>query len=203
MNIFPIKKAGFTLIEILVAIFIFTIVALIITTGLHTVLSTEARIDKNTERFATLQTALLFMQRDFEQAINRPVSNTSGNQENVFLGEPSAVTFTHAGLFNPFGTLNRSTLQRTHYFLKNNQLIRETWSELDITADTSSAQRILLNDVSELHFNYLDQHQKWQTTFPNNGQEILPRAIRVTIILKDLGRITQLYLIPNEEKSNA
>ncbi len=193
------RSQGFTLLEILVALFVFTIIAMIMVSTLHTVLTTQSVTEKNTTRFNQIQMALIIISRDFEQTLDRPITNSSGTTEPAVIGERSAITLTHAGMTNPAGEQARSTLQRVHYFYRDHTLIRASWSELDTTQDTPTYERKLLDNITELSFEYLDQqrnfHGSWPITKSNNDN--LPKAVRITIKLKNMGKITQLYLIPN------
>lgn len=194
------NQKGFTLLEILIALFVFTIVAMIMVSALHTALTTQSVTEKNAARFNQLQIAMLLISRDFEQIIDRPIINAAGTQEPALYGTNTDIQFTHAGLANPLGELNRSTLQRTHYFLRKNSLVRETWPELDQTRHTLSSQRLLLQEVSDLRFQYLDQKGKFQNVWPapDQADTSLPKAIRISITIKNMGKISQLYIITGQ-----
>jgi general secretion pathway protein J len=192
---------GFTLLEILLAMFVFTIISMIVVGALHTVFTTQTATEANAQRLATLQMALTLMSRDFEQAINRPITTPNGGVENAFLGSEHSVTFTHAGVVNPSGKMQRSTLQRTRYHLTQGKLIRDTWPQLDLTPQSSEQKQILLQNVEALEFEYLDQKENFQTRWPpatqdQNDASLLPQAVRVRITLAHLGKISQLYVIP-------
>ena len=196
---------GFTLIEVLIALFIFTIISVIMVSALHMVITTQGSLEKNTARFDQLQLTLVLMQRDLEQIIDRPITATNAQEPSVS-GTSTDIKFTHAGFANPLGTLTRSTLQRTQYYLQKNTIIRQTWPSLDRTHDTVASERKLLDEVTDLRFEYLDQSGKFQNHWPTENQQTanqqpgtnLPHAIRVTITLKKMGRISQLYVIPGK-----
>jgi general secretion pathway protein J len=194
----PLKKNnGFTLLEIIIALFVFSIVSIIVVSALHNVLNIQSGTEQKAARLAKLQIALLLMSHDFEQTIHRPTMNVTGTLEG-FVGTPDTVTFTHAGLTNPFGQLQRTTLQRTRYQFRNKtSLTRTTWPVLDQTRDTGMDTRELLADVSDLQFEYLDSKGKFQPIWPPLDQQsaILPRAVRVSLTLKKWGKINQLYII--------
>ncbi|EKD54041.1 MAG: hypothetical protein ACD_60C00128G0017 [uncultured bacterium] len=196
---------GFTLLEIIIALFIFSIVSLIMVGALHTVITLQSATEKKAADFAKLQTALLLLSRDFEQTIDRPVTDANGKVVG-FIGETHNVTFTHGGLSNPFGQLQRTTLQRTRYELSKNSLIRIIWPVLDVTPKTRPDEKWLLNSVSALQFAYLDSKNHFQTKWPPDDQPkaVLPKAVRLSFTLKNLGQITELYLIPgsSSEKTN-
>ncbi len=193
-------KNGFTLLEILIALFIFSIVSMILVSALHTVFNSQSATAKHAATLTKLQMAFLLMSRDFEQVINRPVTNAKGIVEGPFLGTPDTVTFTHGGVANPFGSLQRSTLQRTQYFLDKEHLVRSIWPVLDQVQKTLPNDRILLRSITALRFEYLDNQGQFQNNWPppDQKQTVLPRAVRVIITLEKGGILSQLYRIPAE-----
>ena len=54
------KKMGFTLIEILIALFVFTIISMIMVSALHNIFNYQAETEKQAARLNELQLALLF-----------------------------------------------------------------------------------------------------------------------------------------------
>ncbi len=194
---------GFTLLEILIALFIFTIVSIIMVTAMHTVFTTQSATEKQAGRLAKLQIALLFVSRDLEQTINRPITNTTGKKEGL-IGTRNTLTFTHAGVANPQGKMLRTTLQRTRYRLEKESLIRDTWPTLDQVNKSIPNSRVLLTDVTELYFEYLDDKNHFQKFWPpsDSSQSVMLKAIRVSLTLKNWGKISQFYLIPGQLLEN-
>jgi len=194
------RLIGFTLLEILIAIFIFTLISIIMMTGLHTVFNNQIVTEKKADKMTELQRSFLLISRDFEQAIDRPITNAKGILESTLVGTPRMVALTHAGVANPEGTLQRSTLQRVQYHLDQTALIRETWPVLDQVPKTQSNKRILLNSVTHLQFEYLDSTGKFQRNWPpaNTPDAGFPKAIRISLELKNWGKISQLYLLPGK-----
>lgn len=196
------KTTGFTLLEILIALFVFSIVSIILGTGLHTILSNQTSTDKNAARFAELQMALTILSRDFEQVIDRPITLANGALEDAFVGSNNTATFSHAGFTNPLGQQQRSTLQRTRYRLEKDTLLRESWLELDQAKQTPPTQRKLLTGATQLAFEFLDKSGNFQNRWPpaelGNNVE-LPRAVRIRITLSDLGKVSQTYIIPGQK----
>jgi len=190
---------GFTLLEVLIALFIFTIISVILVRALHTVFTTQTATQQSATRIADLQIALLFLSRDIEQIVDRPIQNAMNMSEAAVVGTPTQLAFTRIGLVNPMGQLQRSTLQRIHYFLDHQQLIRGTFPALDQTNKTEMNSRIILNDVLDLRFDYLNAKNNFQNTWPPPDQPNagLPRGIRVTLTLTNGDKITQTYAIPS------
>ena len=63
---------GFTLIELIISVGIFALLATISYALLGTVIETKARTQARMERLAALQKTMQIMERDFSQAIARP-----------------------------------------------------------------------------------------------------------------------------------
>jgi general secretion pathway protein J len=191
---------GFTLIELMVALFIFAIVAMLAIGGLRSVLHTTTTINQHNQRLGECQLAGLIMSRDFTQIANRPIMIAENNEQPSLLGESDHIEFTRMGYMNPLAQFPRGTLQRTGYFLKNNQLIRETWPVLDRISETYPVQRVLLSNVSSLRFLYIDNNL--QETDQWSNMAAFPVAIIVTLYLKDLGTLQRIYQIPGGNNEN-
>jgi len=195
------KNKGFTLLEILIALAIFAIISLILSSALHNILGNQSRVEEHNQEFTQLQLTLLLLSRDIEQSVNRPIINSFGLEENAFLGNSQQITFTHTGYNNPNNQERRSTLQRSRYRFENGMLIRETWPVLDQSPHTQPVKRILLKHISDLRFSFLNQEGRFEKLWPsaNDKQKTpLPRAVKIYLSVKKWGNITQLYLIPVE-----
>lgn len=192
------SQYGFTLLEILIALFIFTILSMILVNALHNVINVQSRTERSAERLRNLQMSLVIMSRDIEQTVNRPILNTAGKEEPAFQGTSHGFIFTHTGLANPTGMLAKSALERTQYSWSDHVLSRITWAVLDEAPSSQSHTRQLLTEVDEAHFEYLDKEGRFQNTWPLQGDssQILPRAVRVYLTIENWGTITQLYVIP-------
>lgn len=197
-------QRGFTLMEILIALFIFTILSFLMVAALRTVINAQSGSEDKAERLRRLQMALLIMSRDIEQTVDRPVVNSSGKEEVAFIGGPKGFELTHAGFANPTGVLARSTLQRTGYSWNEDTLYRLTWPVLDQTPETKMSKRRLLTDVVEAHFQYLDKEGRFRDAWPleSDTKQPLPRAIRVYLTIAQWGQMSQLYLIPAQSTKN-
>jgi general secretion pathway protein J len=194
---FQPRMKGFTLLEILIALFIFSILSLMLATGLRTVINAQSGTESKAELLRKLQIALLVMSRDVEQAVNRPVMSSSGKEEPAFIGKHHHFIFTHTGFANPTGALARSTLQRTGYTWNEKILNRMTWAVLDQAPQSKAHMRPLLTNVTEAHFQYLDHKGRFRDNWPLEGEDNqpLPRGVKVYVTLAQWGSITQLYLI--------
>ncbi len=192
------KQQGFTLVEILIALFVFAIMSTIATVGLTSVIRSYERSSIHFERLAELQIAMTIMQQDMTQMINRPIlDNVSERQPAFSATRPEYFEFTRVGYSNPQMTLPRSTLQRVAYQWQDNQLIRTTWPVLDRATNTAPMQRILLTDVTQMQIRFLSDKNQFFTSWPTpQAASVFPKAIEITLNLKDYGSIQRLFLIP-------
>src|SRR5437762_2019018 len=92
-----VSAAGFTLLEILIALFIFTILSFLLTAALRTVINAQSGTEDKALRLRELQMILLTMSRDIEQTVNRPITNAVGKEEAAFVGTENGFVFTHTG----------------------------------------------------------------------------------------------------------
>jgi len=196
------SRKGFTLIEVLLALFIFAVMATIAATGLSTILKSRDRANANAERLQRLQIAMVIMQRDFEQMLDRPVIDGQGNRLSPVLApRPEYIEFTRAGFVNPLMVFDRSSLQRVAYEYQDNKLIRITWPVLDRAPDTKSLSRTLLNDVTSMKIRYLSENNEFYSTWPPENdiaaplKSPLPKAVEITLTIKHWGTFHRLYLI--------
>lgn len=197
------KLTGFTLFEILIALFIFSILSVLMIAGLRTVINAESGVEKNAVRFRQLQFALLILSRDIEQAVDRPIWNASTKEDPAFIGTPSSFTFTHLGFANNFDGVAKSTMQRTQYLFQGDSLTRVTWPVLDRAPTTQTYQHALLSEVSEVRFEYLGEKNRFYPSWPLsvNPSMALPLAIRVYLSFSTWGKMSALYVLPTQSIS--
>ncbi|HQU14848.1 MAG: type II secretion system protein GspJ [Chromatiales bacterium 21-64-14] len=196
---------GFTLLEMLVAIAVFAVVAALAYGGLLSVLHTRQETDLRMQQLTELQMAYLQLERDLQQAVPRTIRDELGSTVAAFLGGAGTATLfeeTRGGRSNPAG-LPRSSLERVAYRLKGDTLIRSTWAELDRAPGATPQDADVLHGVHTAEIRFLDAQQVWQPSWPPAGllaapgAAPLPRAVEVVLDLKQWGRIRWLFLLPN------
>jgi len=195
---------GFTLLELLVALSIFSLLAAMSYSGLQAVLEQQSYTEQAAERLGELQKLYLVMQRDIEQIVPRMVRDEFGDAQLPVVGG-DALQFTRGGWRNPAGR-QRSTLQRVGYAYDDEQLVRYTWSVLDRAQDSEALQQPLIEDVERMQLRYLDRNDEWREQWPDANADadvdpedllrVLPKAIEVTIEHKRLGPIVWLFQLP-------
>lgn len=189
---------GFTLLELLVAMAVFAVLAGIAYGSLETALEAREETEIRNRRRAEIMFAMTLLERDLLQIVSRPVRNEFDQMSPAVLVEraPGArIEFTRTGLPNPRSE-KRSSLQRVAYELGDDRLIRRTWLVLDRTAQTVPVEEVLLEDVESIEFEALAEN--WTDTWPAGLQSseqnlvAMPRAVRVTLTLGDLGDLVRI-----------
>src|SRR5210317_447529 len=140
---------GFTLIEILVALAISSLLAVMAYGGLNTILDAREQTDFSAERLQQIQKAFLWLKRDSEQTIERTIRDEYGDYQRAFIAAEHGryrLELTRGGYRNP-AQLPRSSLQRVAYSLEDNNLQRLTWPYLDRAQDTEPLKVSILEDV--------------------------------------------------------
>lgn len=191
------RYLGFTLIELIVALFIFAIVSLLAIRGMQNILLTTSAINQHNQRLGEIQLAILIMDRDITQIVDRPVIDKNNSVLAAITGNNHQLEFTHMGYANPLAEMPRGTLQRTAYLLINNQLIRQTWPVLDRAPSTTVNNRVLLSQVTKFDVQYISANLTPADHWPITPDQIkiLPVAVSITITLKDTGSINRIYLV--------
>lgn len=204
MNNASLRKsaAGFTLLEILIALVIFAIIGILTTLSLHRIIGNNKALNKQDQRVMQLQMAITLIRRDLLQALNRPIIDSSGNQSVAFSGSGSELSFTRAGLVNPLGFARRSDMQRISYNLSDTALVRSTWTVLDQPAGAKPQRKKLIDHVNMLSWSFVDsenkKHDSWPPSSEGNQQAIspLPKAVLLTMSIKGEGEVDGVFPVP-------
>lgn len=200
------RVRGLTLIELLIAVAVFSVLSALAYSGLNNILLTSSHAQAEGERLIALQMAMRYLQRDVEQLVNRPIRDQYGDPQPALVSaelkaEQPLVSFTRAGWANPAGQL-RSQLQRVAYDLdeEEEQLLRIIWPLLDGASEETRITTTLLETVTELEFRFMGERGEWQTSWPPLQQdpsaEPLPRAIEITMTAEPWGEIRRIMLLP-------
>jgi general secretion pathway protein J len=197
------RQAGFTLLEILVAMAIFAIFAYMAYGGLNAIIFQQRIADESATRLREVQYAIRRLTQDFGQLQPRAVREELGDGWKQALQadgrDLEAVELTRGGWPNPLGR-PRSSLQRVAYRVEDDKLIRIQWPVLDRLLDEEPAELELLTGVVEFRMRFLQPDGEWSDVWPTSepidntasSARNLPRAIEFVVELEDWGEITRL-----------
>lgn len=192
-------QRGFTLLELLVVVAIFGIFALLAYGGLDSVLKTRVEVERAQNRLAETQKAYMRLRDDFQQLRLRPVRDALGDVQPALTGSAlGVVEFTRGGWSNPLGA-PRPTLQRVAYQLEDGNLLRLSWRVLDRSQDSEPVKTVLLTQVEDLQWRFLDAQRQWQGYWPvqtlseNGSLPAPPLAVEITLRTKDMDELQFLF----------
>ena len=195
-------QQGFTLLEVLIAIAIFSIISLASFTIFDSVLKGDATSKIRSERQNELQRAFIIIERDLTQISRRsirlngeaPTDRLIQSASDSFSTQEQVIAFVRHGWTNPGLLLPRSDMQAVAYRLVDETLQRLHYNFVDSVVGEEPKVRALINDVTKLDFEYFDG-KKWQESWPANT---LPMAIAIVIDTKDYGVIRRQFLVAGD-----
>lgn len=195
------RNRGFTLLEVLVAVAIFGVLAALAYGALSRTLDGAERLGERSGRLEALQRTVRFLTEDFQQLAPRPVRRDLGDViAPALLADAQseyAVELTHGGWGNPAG-LPRGTLQRVAWRVQDGELVRFHWTVLDRTLDNEPAARVLLDGVLSLGIRFMQDNGEWTDRWPPEnmagplGWRQRPRAVEFVLETEQEGLITRL-----------
>jgi general secretion pathway protein J len=197
------RNKGFTLLEVLIAIAIFSIISLSSFTIFNSVLSGDEMAKKHSERQNELQRAFLIIERDLTQ-ISRRSMRLNGEapqtrllqtaSDDGFENEEQVIAFVRNGWTNPGLLLPRSDMQPIAYRITEETLERLHFNFVDSVVGEEPKVRPLIHDVTKVTFEYYDG-KDWLELWE---KDTLPLAIAIEIDTKDYGLIRRQYLAPGD-----
>ncbi|WP_028387674.1 GspJ family T2SS minor pseudopilin variant LspJ [Legionella fairfieldensis] len=196
------KQTGFTLIEILIALAVFALVATMTSSVMFYAFNTRARVAEQADQLNDLQLTITRMMQDTEQAVPRPVRGNDMQNFPPFIGESHYFELTRGGLVGTDLEEKRSTMQRIAWVCHNNQLIRRSWANLDTPDRENHDTRIMLDGLTHCQFTYLNHNlqvlSEWRANAIQQNQhaEPLPEAIQIKLTPKHGGKMSFLFIIP-------
>jgi general secretion pathway protein J len=202
-------EQAFTLIEVLVALAIFAILALISYRTLTSVLDTRERLQKSS---AVLRDQALFFARlenDLNAMLPRASRNGDGLLEPALIVQATSnatdpiIRFSRAGFAANTG--NEAAPQRIGYRLNNNQIELLIWDGIDQAPRSTPTAHVALNNVQSFQWRVLVRSEKsanketnwrlgWLPTIDNEISQ-LPVALEVTLTPINSAPITRLFAL--------
>lgn len=191
------KAEGFTLLEVLIAVFISGLVFAMLIFGLKTMINNYQALEKNQLFLSKLQTQFFSLQQDFMMLQPRKVTDENGKVQPEMIGTSSSLEWT---TFGPH-------LVRKRYFYDKDkqQFILRRWAVLDPAKPMEYKDTVLFSHVTAFEFKYLNAKNLFVFFWPetNNvvsGQEveskkIFPEGVSVNMTLNSVGSVTRFFLV--------
>jgi general secretion pathway protein J len=175
--------AGFTLLELLVAIAILALLSVLGYRALAALTDSEVRLTEEATRWRTLDQLFTRLESDMRQAQPRAV-RVSGVNEPAWLGSTDAegnanLRFSRSGA--EFTLEAGSAGQRLGYRFRDGAVEVVYSPYLDIGPETPSTAFVLADGITRFRISYLDPAGGWVDRWPMRADLPLPRAVRVEL----------------------
>ncbi|HJO67827.1 MAG TPA: type II secretion system minor pseudopilin GspJ [Sphingomonas sanguinis] len=182
---------GFTLVEVMVALLIFAMLAAAAVAILSMSVRAQAVTGQKLDAMAAVSRTTAILSADLAQAVNRPTRDEGGVQTPAMVAGPDAMRLVRAGWSN-LDNAQRPSLQKVAYRLNGDALERVAWPLLDGAAPMEPA--VLMDHVRELHLRYRF-NGAWLDQWQGQPGVALPQAAEVTIVRDDGMIFRQLFLV--------
>jgi general secretion pathway protein J len=195
------RQAAFTLVELLVALAIFAILAGFAYRGLNAMLESREALAQESRKWRDISVFVGRMERDLSAVLDRTALGASGTQ----LAPVSSSLETSGGreglaLTRSGAPLHENALaapQRIAYRLNGSRVERLAWNSVDAAPRAEPAAVPVLSGVQDLAFRFLDPRGEWRTTWGLPGSpERVPAAVEVTLQLAGGEKLVRLVDMP-------
>lgn len=187
---------GFTLVEALLALAIFGVIAVLAYRATSSMSEGEARLSQEAQRWRALETLFSRFEADIRQAMPRS-ARVGTAREAAWLGTAyqghSALVFTRAG--SEFVLEPGPAGQRVAYRLNGDTLELAYWPVLDHVYDAKPLVYPLVSGVAGFDLEYLARDGTWRNRWPLLGEDDVPRAVRLTLTIDDGSRVDRLFAL--------
>ncbi|HEB27694.1 MAG TPA: type II secretion system protein GspJ [Porticoccus sp.] len=208
------RQRGLTLLEILIALSIFSLIGVASYQVLNTTIHSQQVGDAHSTALSQQQKALRILDQDLQQLITRNVRMPDQQDNNYLLVNQNVfpLEFSRGGRRNPL-LLPRSSIQRIaydlgphpesddreskHYRDERSYLRRHVWPGLDREPDTAPLIQVLLNDVTELTVAVISEqgrHEIWPLVDDDTEKKVVqPLAIELIWVHDGAGQTVRIY----------
>lgn len=170
------SDAGFTLVEALVALFVFSLISAGCVAMLIGSVRAQADLDARQASLRDIQITQSMMAADLAQIAPRTIREGGERRTPRFLGgmETAALAFARANADPDDASGAQSQVVYVTYVIRDGALIRRSRASLDPTPQSPVSERTLIRALSDAKMRFFDG-ARWIDAWP--GGTALPRAV--------------------------
>lgn len=194
------SAAGFTLVELLVALAIFAVLSGFAYRGLTAMLDSRKALQHESRKWRDVSLFVGRVERDLSAVLARNAIGASGSTLPAVsssigtVNEADGLALTRSG--SPLQQNPLAAPQRVAYRLTGDHVERLTWAGVDAAPREDPQVVSVLAPVRALSFRFLDpRSQDWRTAWPGSSN-LLPTAVEVTVELASGERIVRVMDLP-------
>lgn len=184
-------QSGFTLVEMLVSLSIFAMIAAMGVGLLRSSVDTQDAVQGRLKAMAGINRVRAVMANDLAQSLQRATRGQAGDPVPAFIGSASGFAFVHGGAASGDGS-PRSNVERVAYAFTGGEWRRATQPMLDGTA-LSDGDR-LIGEVANIAVRYRDAAGNWADSWTSDPGDRLPRAVEVRMTRTGRAPLVMLFL---------
>jgi general secretion pathway protein J len=179
------RGRGFTLIEVLLALLILAVIAVLGYRAVSSLSDSETKLSNEATRWRTLDLFFSRLEGDLRQAMPRP-ARFGDARAPAWIGSAdvngnSTLEFSRAG--PEFALEAGSAGQRLAYGFHDGMVEVRYWASYDRPQNAEPSAYPLVTDIARFHLSYLTRSGEWSDAWPLSGEAELPRAVRVQLAL--------------------
>ena len=184
------KRAGFTLVEMLIALTIFGMITAAGVALLTLTVRTQATSERLLDEVGALRRAGALLTADLGQAAPRLSRDRDGRPRPAFIGAAGDGELLLALVR---GGTDEDPLQRVEYRLREGRLERLAFDRID--GDARGVPLTLLSGVRQVRLRFRDRDGAWQPVWNVTDPTRLPRAVELVSDTETHGSVRELFLV--------
>ena len=173
------KSDGFSLLEMLVAISIFSVMSLAVFFTMDQYFTTGEVLNRRNEQFTAMNRFLQMIERDLQYAVNRRIRGPYGDELAAIVVGPvqdnEMLSFTSS--LPDYRNKGHSKLFRVSWGFYDGVVTRSYWEVLDQAQDSEPIRHEVLMGVRDLQLTLKPELESWEQTDNTTGNHTVELAI--------------------------
>ncbi len=194
------NELGFTLVEVLIALFIFAVISVGATQALTASLRGKTQMNTHLEQVSNLENMRALLRSDMASIALVQRREPYGNPEPYILknGRDTLLDFTRTGRANPGGLSARGELQHVAYIFEHGQLIRRSFNQINPAPQSGHIDRVLMVGLTKAELQFFSHTNGYglyleQISLQAEQPTNLLRAVRLELEFDTGETLTQYF----------